>query len=160
MHTTWSRRTRLAPLVGLAGLVPIAAATGCLDTHTGLKPRGSKPETAMLHSANDDETRYGWSRISIGVLPRPTPYGFMRTQKLGRDDPGGALGETREVHWLYDRDWNLVGCMSPRGATTRFNPHGDPEFLGNMQLDDAIRAVFDVRTRDEVLYIKMPTPKG
>lgn len=148
-----------APAGGLLFALLVLPA-GCLNTHTGLVPRNARPETVGAQGADQVETRYGWSRISIGALPRPKPYGFLRTQRLTRGDPGGSEDEVREARWLYDRDWNLVGCVSPRGATMRYDERGRSELLGNMELDDAVRAVYDVRTRDEVHYAKMPAPRS
>ncbi len=149
------------PKMLLAALA-LLGTPGCLDTHSGLRTRTDPSVMARSKATADEETRYGCRKVSIGALPRPTFYGYLRTRALARGEPGGpteADAPPREVRWLYDTSWNLVGCVSPNGATVRFDTHQRSESLGNMQLDDALRAVFDVRTRDDVHYTKLPAPR-
>lgn len=145
----------------MAALAILLGATGCLGTNHELGQRNSAADLAGLRP-REDRVLYSWRKIAIGHLPTPPLFGYLRTRTLGKGDPGGREEDPRDVRWIYDTDFNLVGSVSPTGETLRFDRFGKAEHLGHMQLDDAIKAVFDVRDRELEVFRewKVRPPKG
>jgi hypothetical protein len=138
--------------------------TACLGTNRPAARRNladerrSPPATATEAEVPEREkVRDTWLKVSIGRLPAPTFYGYLRTRTFKGESAA-------RVRWIYDHDWNLVGSMGPDGVTTRFDPRGRVERLGHLSLEDALRIVFDVRPAEgevlDVHYGKLPRPRG
>jgi hypothetical protein len=142
-------------------LAIVLCASGCLGTNHEISKRNAPADLAGLRPA-EDPVLYSWRKIAIGHLPRPTHYGYLKTRSLADHEPGVGDVNKREVRWIYDTDFNLVGSVSPRGDTLRFDRFGNAENLGHLEIDDAIKAIFDVRDNELEVFreLKVRPPKG
>jgi hypothetical protein len=144
--------TQLAKLLttALLALAPCALA-GCLDTHNGLpeSPRGADPqEPGVLRGPSGAAQPREWRQIIIGRPPDQTLRGYLRTA-----DPHG-------YHWVYDRNFELVGHVTAQGATTRITVDGREIPSGSYRLDHAMLFLFGYEdANNEVVLARMPPPR-
>lgn len=93
-----------------------------------------------------------WRQIELGYRPRTTPLGFLKTEEVD----GG------EQHWVYGTQFELIGQVSPRGRTIRFDRRGYTEVEveeGSYLLRHALLKLFG-HTKDRGLQLEpMPSPE-
>lgn len=143
---------RLILLVVL--LVGVPLLSGCLQTRTGRpEDRVLENEQRRLRASDDDATPVRWMQIVIGSPPSQKLAGYLKTELIP-----GMPEETRNQYWVYDRDFDVVGRVSPRGMTWRRDPFGREQKLGNFHVKHAVLSILGHYEEIEINLVKMPPP--
>jgi len=135
-------------------LLALPLLAGCLQTRTG------RPEDRVLQNqanrqraSRDDATPVSWRQIVVGSPPNQKLAGYLKTDLIP-----GMPEETRHQYWVYDRDFQIIGGVSPRGVTWRRDPFGREQQLGNFHVKHAVLAILGHYEENEVELVKMPPP--
>lgn len=127
---------------------------GCLQTRNG-RPEGRVLQNAAnrQRASDDDATPVSWRQIVIGSPPNQKLAGYLKTDLIP-----GMPEETRNQYWVYDRDFQIIGHVSPRGLTWRRDPFGREQKLGHFNTKHAVLAILGHFEELEINLVKMPPP--
>jgi len=144
------RTTPPSPLRLLA-VAAAALATGCLGHHHGDPYDYEAPQTRIRANVRTPEVAKApvtWKRIILGSPPRQRIAGYLETESFGSGQ-----------RWIYDRDFRLVGRISPAGLSFRYDPFGREVPLGSYDLEFSILSIFERSEDVEVSFRRVPPPR-
>jgi hypothetical protein len=133
-------------------LMPLLLA-GCLQTRSGRPGSVTVQNERLRERKSDDAEPIRWRQIVVGSPPNQKVEGYLKTELIQ-----GMPPETRHQYWIYDRDFQIVGRISPRGMTWRRDAFGREQRLGNFHVKHGVISILGHLDEIEINLVRMPPP--